>query len=91
MDDVPSHGCDDKVDFDGSYWQNVAQTKRAIKFLRKELAKKTRLLAVYYEGVKQYLEEDDFGDDFECGAQAGAGPDLNEGTHGLLEDHNSNV
>ena len=54
-----NHNAQDAPLFNDSFWKDVAKTKREIKFLSKELEKKKHILAVYYEGVRQYFEEED--------------------------------
>ena len=49
----------DAPHFKDSFWKDVAKTKREIKLLSKELEKKKHILAIYYEGVRQYFEEED--------------------------------
>ena len=53
------HHAQDAPLFNDSFWKDVAKTKREIKLLSKELEKKKRILAIYYEGVRQYFEEAD--------------------------------
>ena len=45
--------------FNDSFWKDVADTKREIKRLSKELQQKKRILAIYYEGIRQYFEDVD--------------------------------
>ena len=71
---APKYDCEVGFDDDGyhdaplfndSFWKDVAKTKRDINRLGKALEKKKRILAIYYEGVRQYFEEVDVTDQAE--------------------------